>query len=330
MNKKNISEKFQQDEEAYKRLGQNIVDALIIFLEDNQIPFLSVYFRVKKLDSVLEKFERKGYSKSFDEIEDICGIRVICYYASDVEKVNKIIKKEFQIVEEENKSELLGLKEFAYRSQHYIVKINKDWNAAPNYRNLENFKAEIQVRTILMHAWAEIEHKLNYKTDAQVPDKFQRKLFRLSAKFEEADEQFEELKSGIEEYKLQLNNTILTSKKFNPKQDFNIDSFRSFVKFHFPEADTDSKQFSMAFEHISKLDNPFLALDDAIKKVKPHLKEIIIDLNKNGYTEPEYIEAEVFIWISLDIINDILYKLREKTLHEDWKTVVLKWKKHLS
>ena len=109
----------------------------------------------------------KKIREPFDEIEDICGVRVICYYTSDVDKVTQIIKNEFQILESQNKSDLLGVNEFAYRSQHFIVKTNSKWNAAPNYRDLGNLKAEIQVRTILMHTWAEIEHKLNYKNKAQ-------------------------------------------------------------------------------------------------------------------------------------------------------------------
>ena len=61
------------------------------------------------------------------------------------------------------------------------------------FRDYADFKVEIQIRTILMHAWAEIEHRLAYKKQAHIPSHLRRKFSRISAKLEEADEQFEEL-----------------------------------------------------------------------------------------------------------------------------------------
>lgn len=323
MNKDSINKEFQESKKLYDRLGQNIVDALKTFLEENKISILDIYHRVKEWESFSEKIERKGYSNPFDEIEDICGVRVICYYASDVDKINEIIANEFQILENQNKSELLGLKEFAYRSQHFIVKINKDWNTAPNYRKLGDIKAEIQVRTILMHAWAEIEHKLNYKSDAQVPDKFQRKLFRLSAKFEEADEQFDELRNGIEEYKLALAKSIKTSKAFNVKQEFNLETFKAFLQFHFPEDTWTDDRISSAFEHMKT--KSFELLENVIKKVKPHFEEIQTDLKTNGYESDSPLSA-ILLWIALDIADEETFNLRQNRIIESWKKTVTKWR----
>ncbi|MES2373777.1 MAG: hypothetical protein V4557_14450 [Bacteroidota bacterium] len=70
-NEKISIEQFQEKYSAFKRLGQNIVDALKNFLEENKIPFLDIYCRVKTFDSFCEKNERKGYTKPFEEIEDI-------------------------------------------------------------------------------------------------------------------------------------------------------------------------------------------------------------------------------------------------------------------
>lgn len=326
MDKKIISEEFQTTKVLYDRLGLNIVDALKTFLGEHKIDVLDIYHRVKNFTSFFEKIDRKGYKKPFDDIEDICGVRVICYYSTDVEKINKIISSEFQILEEENKAELLGLNEFAYRSQHFIVKINKDWTAAPNYRKLKDLKAEIQVRTILMHAWAEIEHKLNYKSDAQVPDKFQRKLFRLSAKFEEADEQFDELRSGIEEYKSQLDKKITISKKFDNSQEFNLETFKAFLKFHFPEATWPDGRISLGFETFVKHGKPFSLLEKAVNKIKPYIKEISDDLKKEGY-ESKNNESEILLWIGLDIIDQETFNRRQKLTSENWRNVVVKWRK---
>ena len=58
---------------------------------------------------------------------------------------------------------------FGYRSRHFIVSVNREWLKAPNYRGLSGLKAEIQVRTILMHAWADVEYKLAYKKRNMFP-----------------------------------------------------------------------------------------------------------------------------------------------------------------
>ena len=58
-----------------------------------------------------------------------------------------------------------------------------EWLVSPNYRGLGDIKIEIQVRTILMHAWAEIEHKLAYKNKAQIPESVTRNLALISAAF---------------------------------------------------------------------------------------------------------------------------------------------------
>lgn len=105
-----------------------------------------------KISTHFTKITRKNYSDPFNGIEDICAIRIICYYASNIAKIEQIIKDELNVLESEDKADPLGLKEFAYRSVHNIVTIKDNWAATPNYRGLENLKDEIETRTILMHA----------------------------------------------------------------------------------------------------------------------------------------------------------------------------------
>jgi len=190
--------KYKELLPQYENLGQNISQALELLLKEKDISCLSISYRIKESDSFFEKLKRKRYKDPFEEIEDICGVRVICYYQSDVEKITEIIKKEFDVIENDNKVENLEYDQFGYRSSHFIIKIKKEWLSTPNYRGLENLKTELQIRTVLMHAWAEIEHKLAYKSKLQIPKEFQRKLARISAKLEESDEQFEDIKNQIQ------------------------------------------------------------------------------------------------------------------------------------
>ncbi|MCE3075990.1 GTP pyrophosphokinase [Chryseobacterium gwangjuense] len=325
--KNEIKLKFNEKKKNYLRLGKNIEEALKSFLDEEKIVYLNIYHRVKKFDSFYEKIFRKNYSNPFEEIEDICGIRIICYYASDISKIQNIIRRELTVLESENKSENLGLKEFAYRSVHNIINIKDDWLSTPNYRGLQNLKAEIQIRTVLMHAWAEIEHKLNYKSDAEVPSHFQRKLFRLSAKFEEADEQFEELRDGITQYRNNIVRKAKEDNKFKIDQEFNIDSFQAFLKFHFPKSEIIFDHFlNSTFDRLAKKNANFAELEEIILKLKPHIKEIAKDLRDAGYINDIYHNPTEIIGFG----EHLLGKENYDTTIPSWKNTVNKWKRKIN
>ncbi|MEM6338092.1 MAG: (p)ppGpp synthetase, partial [Bacteroidota bacterium] len=74
--------------------------------------------RIKTFESFWGKIERKGYDDPFSEIEDICGIRVVCYYTSDIDRIATIINDEFEVKESLDKSSALGSDRFGYRSNH--------------------------------------------------------------------------------------------------------------------------------------------------------------------------------------------------------------------
>lgn len=216
----------------YSRLGENVEDALNFFFEERGLKIASIDFRVKKLDSFLMKIKRKKYDKPFDMMEDFCGIRIVCFFQSDITKIENIIKKEFEVVDKDKK-ELLPT-QFGYRSNHLIIKIKDSWTKAPNYRGLQNLKIEVQVRTILMHAWAEIEHKLAYKKETHIPDEFRRKFSLLSAKLEEVDEQFEKLASDIKKKNEKLRLKNKQEKSFDENLVLNLDTLQLFLDYFFP------------------------------------------------------------------------------------------------
>ncbi|MCX7923915.1 MAG: hypothetical protein N3B21_18170 [Clostridia bacterium] len=192
--------KYNENLPQYKFLTETLQRTIRRLLEREGIDFLDVQCRVKNLDSFLEKINRKGYKNPFKEIHDFCGLRVICYYPSDLDRIIKLIKNEFKVVEEIDKSEDLGEDKFGYRSYHYIIKVKDSWEIVPDFRGLEDFEVELQVRTILMHAWADISHKLNYKKEHDVPKGLRRRLNQLSALFEIADDGFDSIKSMKQAY----------------------------------------------------------------------------------------------------------------------------------
>ena len=149
-------------------------------------------YRTKTVESFLGKIRRKNYVEPFLEMKDLSGIRIVTYYHDDVLRVADLIEREFELNREHSldKSNLLGVDEFGYKSFHLVISLNEPRLSLPEWSPFKNFCAEIQVRSVLQHAWAAISHKLDYKAASQAPLELRRQLFRLSALLELADEQF--------------------------------------------------------------------------------------------------------------------------------------------
>lgn len=114
-----------------------------------------------------------------------------------------------------------------------MVSLEDDWLNAPSNRDLSGLKAEIQIRTILMHAWADVSHKISYKREEDVPTHLRRKLNRLIALFEIADDQFDSIVKEIEEYRISLKAEAEKSGRFDIKQELNLDSLQTFMDVYF-------------------------------------------------------------------------------------------------
>lgn len=154
--------------------------------------------RTKTSQSLREKLGRPGkrYSGSLSEITDLCGIRITLYTVGDVQRVVNLLRSEFSVDESNSidKGATLGPSEFGYRSTHLIVALGSPRDLLTEWKRFAEFVAEIQVRTVLQHAWAAIDHALRYKREEDVPREQRRALFRLSALLELADEQFDLLR----------------------------------------------------------------------------------------------------------------------------------------
>lgn len=272
-----ISEKeYGNHCEKYSNLGENLQNSLRILLKEANITFLDVNYRIKDYDSFLDKIVRKEYENPLEDNEDFCGMRIICYFPSDIEKIREVINKEFIVHHSEDKSDK-EIDRFGYRSYHFVVSVKNEWLSAPNFRNLKDVKAEIQVRTILMHAWADIEHKLQYKKKEHIPKVIQRKFYQLSALFELADEQFEILrdkKEGV--YKSSLPEY---STDFDTQQEMNADTLQAFLDLNCGER--------------LKLEENTGDLLDELLKYKISFDDLKSMLNKYDTEEIESIEREV-------------------------------------
>ena len=300
----------------YVRLAQNIKESLKILLKDAGIDILDVHERVKAFDSFQEKIQRKSYSNPFGQIEDICGLRVICYYPSDIEKIARVIHEEFDVREAIDKSNLLDPDQFGYRSRHFIITIKDKWLTVPNFRDLAGLKAEIQVRTILMHAWADIEHKLSYKKVNHIPPQFKRKFSQLSALFELADERFEDLRMEKEAL---IRTLVSEEHRFDTSQHLNADSLQAFLDFYFSNRKRDHLVTEL-LDTLQRYDITFADLVNGYEKVRDFLPELERDTIREYFLKSGIYDAELDrdgkIWSQTGIVRTIL----DLTHDEYWST----------
>jgi ppGpp synthetase/RelA/SpoT-type nucleotidyltranferase len=192
---------YQEKLPFYEGFANKLQELVMELVHKQDIEVAHIEARTKSVESFVEKIGREGkdYSNPLNEITDLAGIRVITYYREDTEKIGKIIKEEFDVDWENSVdlSQTLGPDTFGYLSTHYVVSLLDTRSELTEWESYRNLKAEIQVRTVLQHAWAEIEHTLLYKTPQKIPNDLKRQLFRLSALLELADEQFSALQRFI-------------------------------------------------------------------------------------------------------------------------------------
>lgn len=132
------------------------------------------------------------YPKPLDEISDLSATRIITFFPRTIEEIDKMLQEEFEILERSDKAaDLLEEERFGYQSIHYVVKLTKVRASLAEYKRFAEAVTEVQVRTILQHAWAEIEHDIQYKSSAAIPRDIRRRFMALAGVLELADREFQ-------------------------------------------------------------------------------------------------------------------------------------------
>lgn len=199
-----IMDAYRAVRERYQELAREIAELLERALRARNIKFVTIQQRVKTVESFGDKALKPSsqdtsaakYTQPLDEIEDLAGIRVITLFLDDIERVEQVIGELFQIWRRENKGEVIVQEDrFGYQSVHYIVSMPDDRLKLMELPQLHGLKAEIQVRTVLQHAWAEIEHDIQYKTSnpANLSHSVRRRFAALAGMLEIADREFQSI-----------------------------------------------------------------------------------------------------------------------------------------
>lgn len=187
---------FRDAHASYEALESRALEIINKIIDDNNFFVMEVTHRVKDVDSMITKLKRKsGKYGDLTDMTDLCGFRVICYFSDTVDEFASKVE-EFFVIDRDNtvdKRATLAATQFGYLSLHYVcyLKGNDDVCKIP---------FEIQIRTVLQHCWAEIEHDLGYKSAFGIPRTIRREFSRIAGLLEIADNQFLALRDNTAKY----------------------------------------------------------------------------------------------------------------------------------
>lgn len=193
---------YRREQPVYSRLAESVKSTLTSALIHAGIPFVDVACRPKEPESFKEKIDRKGYKNPQEQMTDLAGIRVIAFTESDVERVKELIDRAFHIHLEKSldKGAELGKDRFGYRSVHFVCDLGDRRLTLDENTPFQNRVFEIQVRTVLQHAWAEIQHDRGYKFEGVLPADIERRLYAQAAILESVDREFDRLAREVDKH----------------------------------------------------------------------------------------------------------------------------------
>ncbi|MCR5071545.1 MAG: hypothetical protein K6A62_06450 [Bacteroidales bacterium] len=202
-----------------KTVAKEVYDTLKSTFAQAGLLVAAIEYRVKAEDSLAGKLELKGGKyKSLADITDIIGLRVITFYTDDVDKVASAVERLFTVDWDNSvdKRKIHEIDSFGYLSLHYIC-------------SKEGFpyRFEIQMRTVLQHAWANMNHDTGYKSGVEVPKVYLRNLSRLAGMLELVDEQFSLIRSELTDYRRRVRALVASGNLDDAPLDG--DTFRSFL-----------------------------------------------------------------------------------------------------
>lgn len=206
-----LVDEYDAKRKDFVRLKDIVLDAIRKVLRDSGVAVTAVGGRVKDRDSLIGKLVRKGHKyNSLSDITDIVGVRIITLFGDDVDKVATFMSRLFcaDWKESIDKRTVHELTSFGYNSLHYVVSLPGAMCGDDFPESMRGVRFEIQMRSTLQHAWAEMEHDVGYKSKVCAPPEYQRMMGRLAGMLELCDEEFSRIRISVAEYRRRMESLI--------------------------------------------------------------------------------------------------------------------------
>ncbi|MCJ7725458.1 MAG: hypothetical protein MUP76_03610, partial [Acidimicrobiia bacterium] len=298
----------------YQRYGEVLAEILGAAARTHA-PLSIIQTRAKKVPSFAEKCLRKcsKYVMPAHQLTDLCGARLIARTASEVRAVSRFLEAHLDIDWEnsDDVSDRLSWSEFGYRSIHYVVSLRRtddllpidddlygfecESAECPGFGTFHPFKAEIQVRTLAEHAWADFAHDITYKGAFKLPDQWLREIALMAADLEDVDRTVERIEEGLRTYAASYGAYL------EPEQLISeIQTLETVLSFDPDNANLAWRIGKLAmtagdWDRAVGLMDRFVDPDDPTRALQPLLRDLGVSLRKNGEVERgrRYLEVAV-------------------------------------
>jgi ppGpp synthetase/RelA/SpoT-type nucleotidyltranferase len=216
--------KFETDRWIYEEAAEQSKALINEILVNSPALIHLIAARCKNVSSLCLKLREQEYGQLTKQITDLVAARVITYYNSDIPIIVKSLNDALEVNPHKSvdKRDQLEAIAFGYTSVHLIVRTKGSWSTSPRYSALRDKWFEIQVRSILEHAWAEIEHEVVYKSGIKYPPLIKRRFARIAGAIEMLEDEF----LALREHQAQLINLYKTRYDAGQDQEAELDSVR--------------------------------------------------------------------------------------------------------
>ncbi|MDR2741491.1 MAG: tetratricopeptide repeat protein [Treponema sp.] len=254
----------------------------------------TVKSRSKDFSSYFKKYIRVLRQNKGDEksaiITDLIGLRIVCPFIEDIARVQETLQNNFEVLEVDHKGSDHTFREFGYQSTHLLIRIPRDIIGKQDVFDID--VAEIQIRTILQDAWAEVEHELVYKAEfTPFDDPIKHKLAAVNASLSLADIIFQEIRN----YQRQLNGQMGKRRdSFFKKIEETADAFM------FEESQAGTPLLGAS---LSPIDTANVSMDDL-------LLNALYAHNKNQFSEAITYYSRILKMNPDNSISSLVYKHR--------------------
>ena len=214
-----ILQEYEDNLPRFREVEAQVRETLRRTLQEAGLAVAAIESRVKGHDSLAGKLELKGHKyNSLANLTDILGLRVITFYIDDVDKVASAVARLCTIDWENSvdKRKIHEIDSFGYLSLHYICSV-------PDFP----YRFEIQMRTLLQHAWANMDHDTGYKSGVEIPRRYLRNMSRLAGMLELVDDEFSKIRIELTDYRRRVQGLVRSGNLDEVPIDG--DTFRSYL-----------------------------------------------------------------------------------------------------